>query len=581
MPNLAICLLIFAAAVALYYPVVNHPFSDYDDDHYVTANEHVRSGLTLDTVRWAFVSGDNANWHPLTWISHALDAEMFGMQPDGHHATSVMLHALSAVVLFWLAFLATRRAGPSLVLAMLFAVHPINVESVAWVAERKNVLSALFFFLTLGAYGWYVRKPSEKRYAAVVLLFVCGLMSKPMLVTLPFVLLLLDYWPLERTNNKDWRSLVREKIPLLALSAASSVITFAVQKAGNAFHPATQFSLAVRLENAIVAYALYMWKALWPAHLAVFYPHPGTTIRAWQMVASMVVLGAVTGITLTSRRKKYLMTGWLWFLGTLVPVIGIVQVGDQAMADRYAYVPLVGLFLMGTWAGADWLESRKSPPLARAGIAVAVLIAYSVVAVRQIGYWASNTELWAHALAVTENNSLAHRKLGWNLMSASDPAAALPHFREAAEISPNDPTNHVNLGACLDANQQRETAIAEYRRAISLASDPEQLAVAYTDLGVDLDGSGRMLDAQDSYNHALQWNPKMFNAYFDRGLSFEKGGQVEKAVEDYQRSIELQPSVQGYLQLSHALRQLNRDSEAQAYYEKARRLASDAQASQR
>ena len=579
--DLWICLLIFAAVLALYYPVVRHPFSDYDDDYYVTSNAHVRAGLSWHTVTWAFLSRDEGNWFPLTRISHALDAELFAIEPGGHHATSVLLHAVNAVILFLLALMGTKRFGPSLMLALLFAVHPISVESVAWVAERKNVLSTFFFFLTLGAYGWYVREPSIKRYAAVMMLFICGLMSKPMLVTLPFVLLLLDYWPLERLKDREsFRKLTREKIPLLALSVASSVITFKVQQAGHAFHSATQFPLIVRLENASLAYALYLWKALWPAHLAVFYPHPGSAISVWQIAFSCTVLAAVTGLTVSLRRSKHLITGWLWFLGTLVPVIGIVQVGDQAMADRYAYIPLIGIFLMVTWAGADFLQSRRASRALSAGLAAAVLICYSVLSVRQIGYWSSNAELWAHVLAITSNNSLAHRKLGWNLMRSNEAAEALPHFREAAEISSNDPTNHINLGICFDANQQRDAAIAEFRKAISLASDPEQLASAYTDLGVDLDGAGNVIEAQDSYDRALQLNPKMFNAYFDRGLLFEKEGQIERAVGDYQRSLELQPSVQGYLQLSHALQQLNRFSEAQAYYEEARRLASASQATQ-
>jgi protein O-mannosyl-transferase len=579
--NVAACLLIFAAVVALYYPVISHPFTDYDDDSYVTQNTHIREGITWNTIRWAFESSDNANWHPLAWISHALDIEFFGLQPSGHHATSLVLHGLNSVVLFLLAFFATKRFGPSLVLALLFAVHPINVESVAWVAERKNVLSSFFFLLTLGAYGWYQRSPHWTHYAVVVIFFICGLMAKPMLVTLPFVLLLVDYWPLERMEDKGsfWK-LAREKIPLFALSFASCVVTFEVQKAGRAFHPATQFPLDVRFENAIVAYALYLWKMVWPAKLAVFYPHPGPAIGLWKVISSGFVLAVITSLTLTFRRQKYLMTGWLWFLGTLVPVIGIVQVGDQAMADRYAYIPLLGLFIMATWASADFFQSQKSSCAVSVAMAVVALLAYSFVSIRQIGYWSSNLDLWSHALTVTTNNPLAHRKIGWNLMASNDPAEALTHFREAVEINSNDPTNHVNLGLCLDANHQRDAAIVEYRKAISLASDPEQLASAYTDLGADLDGAGDDSEAHDSYNRALQFNPKLFNAYFDRGLLLEKEGQTEEAVQDYQRAVELQPTVQGFLQLSGALQKLNRIAEARTYYERARKLASVSNATQ-
>jgi tetratricopeptide (TPR) repeat protein len=573
-PIVAACFLIFAV-VALYYPALGHPFSDYDDDFYVTGNSHVRAGLTWNTAMWAFSSGENANWHPLTWISHELDVRLFGMKPGGHHGSSVSLHALNAMLLFLLCATATERFGASLLVALLFAVHPLNVESVVWVAERKNVLSTFFFFLTLGAYGWYVRKPSTQRCLVVVSLFLCGLMSKPMVVTLPFVLLLLDYWPLERFKNNGsfWR-LVREKVPLFALAFVSCVVTYAVQKAGHAFHPATQYPMAVRLANAIVAYVLYLWKALWPAQLAPFYPHPGTGIPWWEPVASLCVLATITCLALTMREKKYLLVGWLWFLGTAVPVIGIVQVGDQAMADRYAYIPLVGVFLAIAWACTDFLHSRSAPRKLGGGLALVVLGMYAFASAKQVGYWSNNTELWSHTLAVTENNWLAHRKLAWILISSGNPVRALPHFRLAAEISPNDPTNHINLGLCLDENRQPEEAIAEYRKAISLTSDAMQLASAYTDLGIDLDATGNSAEAQDSYNRALGLNPKMFNAYFDRGLLFEKQGQMEKAIQDYQCAVQLQPSVQGYLQLSHALQQLNRREEAQAYYLKARQLDS-------
>jgi len=578
MRNVATCLLIFGVVAAVYAPAIGHPFSDYDDDYYVTENPHVRAGLSWQTVGWAFSSGENANWHPLTWISHELDVELFGLQPRGHHVTSVLLHALNAVLLFVLVLLATGRFGPSLLLSLLFGLHPIQVESAAWVAERKNVLSTFFFSLTLGSYGWYVRRPSSWRYAAVLLFFACGLMSKPMLVTLPFVLLLLDYWPLERIrDNNSFLSRIREKLPLLLLSFVSCVITYEVQRAGHAFHPATQFPLDVRLENAILAYALYLRKAVWPAGLAVFYPHPGRNISGLQIGISVCALSLITFLVARMRRRKYLLMGWLWFLGTMIPVIGIVQVGDQAMADRYAYIPLIGVLLAIVFLLADYLPALKLPKAVIGGLAASVLMAYSFASIRQIGYWSSSEDLWTHALAVTANNSLAHRKLGWDRLSSGDPEGALDHFRRAAEISPNDATNHVNLGLCLDGNHAREAAIAEFRKAISLTSDPEQLASAYTDLGIDLDGIGSTAEAQDSYNHALQFNPRMFNAYFDRGLLFEKQGQMELAIQDYQRAVQLQPSLQSYLQLSQALQQLNRAPEAQLYYEKARRLAAESQ----
>jgi tetratricopeptide (TPR) repeat protein len=575
MRNVAICGLLLAVVVALYSPVLNHPFVHYDDDDYVTENVHIRDGVSWRTVEWAFVSAEHANWHPLTWISHALDVEFYGLQPAGHHFTSVALHGLNAVMLFLLAFYGTRRTGPSLVLALLFAVHPIQVESVAWIAERKNVLSTFFFLLTLGAYGWYARNPHWGRYALVVIFLACGLMSKPMLVTVPFVLLLLDWWPLERIGQVGFSRLLLEKTPLLALAVVSAVITFRVQEAGHALR--SGFPLVVRLENAVVAYGEYLWKLLWPARLAVFYPHPGAAVGVWKVVAASVVLAGITILVLVFRQQKYLLAGWLWFLGMLVPVIGVVQVGDQAMADRYAYVPFMGLFLMVTWASANLLQSQNVSWKIGAALACGVLLALALITHRQIQCWSSDEELWSHALEVTENNSLAHRKLGWDLMDSGKSAEALPHLREAAAIAPIDPTNHINLGLCLDANQQRNAAIDEFRKAISLTSDPEQLASAYTDLGVDYDGTDSDAEAHASYDRALQLNPKLFNAYFDRGLLFEKEGRVEDAVTDYQKSVTLQPTVQGYLQLTRALQKLNRMAEAQSYYEKARQLASDSE----
>ncbi len=573
--NVASCALILAVVIALYYPVVNYPFVNYDDDVYVTENTHVRAGLSWSTVKWAFASTENANWHPLTWMSHAIDFEFSGPQPGGHHFTSLMLHAVNSVLLFLLALYSTKRWGPSLVLALLFAVHPLNVESVAWVAERKNVLSTFFFFLTLGAYGWYARKPHWTRYAMVVIFFVCGLMSKPMLVTLPFVLLLLDYWPLERIGNRtDLSKLVLEKLPLFVLSGISCVITFRAQQAGQTVESMAKFPLAVRLENAIVAYALYLWKTVWPAKLAVFYPHPGASVSGWSVAASMLALVAITGITVGLRSRKYILTGWLWFLGTLVPVIGLVQVGDQAMADRYAYVPLIGLFLMITWAAADFLQARRTPWPLSAAVSIGVLLALSATTHRQIGYWSSDTKLWSHTLAVTTRNSFAHRHVGWALFAANDTADALAQFREAIAINPNDPKNYVNLGLCLEAENQFDAAIEAYKKAVSLTSDAVVLATVYTDLGAAYAEVGKYPEAYESYNRALQFNP-LFNAYFNRGLLFEKDGKIEEAIADYQHSAELRPTARGYLQLGRALQELNRSAEAHAAYEKARRLAAD------
>ncbi len=351
--------------LALYNPVNQHPFVNYDDDRYVTGNAHVRQGLTAETFTWALTSTEQANWHPLTWMSHALDVSLFRLNPAGHHFTGVLLHAANAILLFLLLMSATGRLGPSLFVAALFALHPMNVESVAWVAERKNVLCTFFFFLTLWAYGWYARRPEWKRYLVVAALFVAGLAAKPMVITLPFVLLLLDYWPLNRVRYAEsdagwsWPRLILEKMPLIALSAASAMITMKAQQAGGAVRSTVQFSLSTRVANAIYAYAMYLWKMIWPARLAPLYPHPAGTLATWQVVTAALVLIAITMLVWKFRELRYLMTGWLWFLGTLVPVIGLVQVGDAAMADRYAYIPLIGIFVMIAFGAADLAETKK------------------------------------------------------------------------------------------------------------------------------------------------------------------------------------------------------------------------------
>ncbi len=358
--NVILCLLLVVATLALYNPVNRNPFVNYDDDRYVVDNPHVHNGLGVDTITWALTSTEQANWHPVTWLAHAVDYSLFHQNPAGYHFTSLVIHAANAVLLFLLLAYATGRIGPSLFVALLFAVHPINVESVAWVAELKNVLSTFFFLAGIGAYGWYARKPHWTRYLAVAGIFILGLMSKPMVITFPFALLLLDYWPLGRIEGSPLNSLrvpqfsrsrlLAEKIPLLALSAASAVITMQAQQTGGAVRSTAQFSFGVRLENAAVAYAMYLWKMIWPSHLAPIYPHPGNSLAAWQVAVSFLILLAVSGVVLKFRARRYLLTGWLWFLGTLVPVIGLVQVGDQAMADRYAYIPLIGIFVMIAWS---------------------------------------------------------------------------------------------------------------------------------------------------------------------------------------------------------------------------------------
>ena len=568
------------ATLALYNPVNRHPFVNYDDDRYITENLHVHNGLTWRTITWAFTATEQGNWHPLTWLSHALDYQLFHQNPAGHHLTSLLIHAANAVLLFLFLMYATRRLGPSLFVAALFALHPINVESVAWVAERKNVLCTFFFFATLIAYCWYARQPDWRRYLVFAGLFVLGLMSKPMVITLPFVLLLLDYWPLGRIRGghadataAPLSKLVVEKLPLIALSAASAVITMQAQRAGGAMRSTAQFSLAVRLENAVMAYAMYLWKMIWPSHLSPIYPHPGDSLAGWQVGTSALVLLAMTAVALKFRARRYLLTGWLWFLGTLVPVIGLVQVGDQAMADRYAYIPLVGIFIMIAWRIADLADSKQIGLVVRVIPAACVLLALSFATNRQLGYWSSNYDLWTHAVAVTGRNFIAQDNLGGALLWLGKTDEAYLHFQAAAEINPLDPMSRSNLGAYLQEHGHMAEAIEKYNRVITLTSDPGLLAATYANLGAAYRKLGEDEKARTSYDQALQLNPNQYNAYLGLGELLEKQSRLDDAISNYSKAVELRPTDTGFLLLGRALERTGRRSEALAAYQAALKLS--------
>lgn len=568
------------ATLALYNPVNRHPFVNYDDDRYITENPHVHNGLTWPTITWAFTATEQGNWHPLTWLSHALDYQLFHQNPAGHHFTSLLIHAANAVLLFLFLMYATRRLGPSLFVAALFALHPINVESVAWVAERKNVLCTFFFFATLIAYCWYARQPDWRRYLVFAGLFLLGLMSKPMVITLPFVLLLLDYWPLGRIRGgradataAPLSKLVVEKLPLIALSAASAVITMQAQRAGGAMRSTAQFSLAVRLENAVMAYAMYLWKMIWPSHLSPIYPHPGDSLAGWQVGTSALVLLAMTAVALKFRARRYLLTGWPWFLGTLVPVIGLVQVGDQAMADRYAYIPLVGIFIMIAWGIADLADSKQIGLVVRVIPAACVLLALSFATNRQLGYWSSNYDLWTHAVAVTGRNFIAQDNLGGALLWLGKTDEAYLHFQAAAEINPLDPMSRSNLGAYLQEHGHMAEAIEKYNRVITLTSDSGLLAATYANLGAAYRKLGEDEKARTSYDQALQLNSNQYNAYLGLGELLEKQSRLDDAISNYSKAVELRPTDTGFLLLGRALERTGRRSEALAAYQAALRLS--------
>ncbi len=498
-------ILLVVATMALYAPVRNYPFASIDDPKYVTQNPHIQAGLDFAVVKWAITHGYAANWHPLTWISHAADIQFFGLDPAAPHVENVLLHAINALLLFWLLWRATGYIGRSWTVAALFALHPMNVESVAWIAERKTMLSTLFFLLALAAYRWYSRQPGLVRYCTVALLFVLGLMGKPQIITLPFVLLLWDYWPLQRMVAKDRQlsarsepvgeipgrslsSLVKEKVPLFGICLVDAALTMIAQHVGSP--RAWPYSTGIRIGNAIVSYARYVGKALWPTHLSLYYVHPGNTLRWWQVGGALLLLLAITAIAIARRHQRYLLVGWLWFLGTLIPMIGLIQVDVQGMADRYAYVSFIGLFIMICWGVADCSRSLHWPRALLPATTVAALLVLSVLSYRQIGYWSDDLTLWTHCTEVTERNWKAEFFLGIALQNHGLRSQAIPHFLKAESYYAHDPD--INMQLALYEHQRGNflQAIEYYKQVKAVTANPglqqqvlSNMAAAYRALG--------------------------------------------------------------------------------------------------
>ena len=512
-------------------PTLRNGFIEvYDDGKYVTENPHVRHGLDAASLRWALTTTTASNWHPLTWLSHIADVSISGMQPAGHHRQSVILHALSAALLFLSLERLTGHTGRSAAAAVLFAVHPLRLESVAWVAERKDVLSGLLFMLVLWTYARYAADPRPRRMAAVAAVLALGLMAKPMLVTAPFVLLLLDAWPLGRTKTETWRRLAVEKAPLFAVSTASCLITLWAQRA-HAVRSLQEFPFGVRIENAIVAYAAYIGKTVWPAKLAVLYPHPGTGLEAWKILVSLGVLGAITWLVFALRRSKpWLPVGWLWYAGMLVPVIGLVQVGQAGMADRYTYLPSVGLALMVCWS-----VPATTRIAAAAGAAALVLAAATW---RQAGYWADSVSLFTRAIEVTRDNGIAHANLGLALYKRGDAASAIRHYQEAIRIFPRFVEARSNLGVAYADAGRFEDALAEYRRALELdPSDPD----VYNNLGTAYYRAHRLDEALENFRQAVRLMPDHAGATYNLGTALAAKRRWPEAASALREAARLDP----------------------------------------
>jgi protein O-mannosyl-transferase len=598
---LGACLMI--AVFALYYPVSGHPFLNYDDDVYVLKNSHIKAGLSWQTLKWSFTSFYASNWHPLTWLSHALDCQIFGLDAGKQHDTNLLLHAVNVLLLFVVLWRATSYLGRSAMVAALFALHPINVESVAWIAERKNLLSMMFFLLALGAYTWYARRPEPSRYLVVTAFYALGLMAKPQVITFPFVLLLWDYWPLQRMDSSavapsipDPRStsdtrdftakslswLLLEKLPLLGLSLASAVVTILAQyESGSMTGPHWQ-PFPIRLQNAVVAYARYLGKAIWPSNLVAIYPHPGNSLRLWQVAVALLLLLAITTMVIGERkRRRYLLVGWLWFLGTLVPTIGVLQVGVQAMADRYAYLPFIGLFIMVVWTAADWAERRHIVLGWQMAASVAVLLPLAITSRRQLTYWGDNAVFWSRiveveskALTDNPNNWVAQDVLGHAFLNLGEVDAAIPHFREAATLNPSDPDSNVNVGTYEQRQNDLTGAIAQYKKVIMMTEktprlDAQSRSQAFSNMGYAYRTLHDDADARTSFEEAVKLNPDDSRSWLGIGIIAYKSGDPKEAISAIQNALALDPFDWGYLLLARAFDDAGKPQEAEIERRKA------------
>ena len=668
-----ICLFLAASAIMAFQQLSQCDFINYDDDVYVTENIHVQDGITMQAIRWAFTTGYAANWHPLTWMSHMLDVQLFGLKPRWHHLTNLLFHIANTLLLFCIFHRMTKAPWKSAFVAALFALHPLHVESVAWVAERKDVLSTFFWMLTMAAYVDYVehrtedgrrrtedgrrrtedggrrtedgrrmtvdgrsfsgiRTPtSDFRYLSVLIFFALGLMAKPMLVTLPFVLLLLDYWPLQRLEPKksdqefrtgideplsankrkgksgrnhtsgsvpaldmmrgpvrtlqsmlkeekpaahkyQWalvRPLILEKIPLLALAALSCIVTYFAQKKGGAVIPIEAFPLGARVANACVSYIIYIAKTVWPINLAVFYPHPGL-LPLWQVLGAVLLLGAVSfAVIRSAKRFPYLAVGWLWFAGTLVPVIGIVQVGAQALADRYTYIPLIGLFVMAAWGIPELLKKwQPTGPLRNEALfasSVLILACLSIVTWIQVGYWRNSIALYDHSLKVTSPSAVILCNRGVAYSKIGDYRQAISDYDRAIEINPQYACAYDNRGSVYAELGNHRQAILDYDRAIEI--NPKY-AEAYNDRGITYGKLGNYKRAIEDYDRAVEINPKYAEAYNDRGITYGKLGNYKRAIEDYDRAVEINPKyASAYLNRAEAYSDLGNQRQAISDYD--------------
>jgi protein O-mannosyl-transferase len=584
--------LLVLVTIGLYWPATRCGFVNYDDNLYITENPHVMAGLNWQGVKWAFFNRVAGNWHPLTVMSHMLDCQLFGLQPWGHHLINVLLHALNAMLVFVLLQRLTGALWRSVLVAALFGWHPLHVESVAWVAERKDVLSTFFGLLALLSYVCYVEKSKVRSprsrlfYGLTLLFFGLGLMSKPMLVTWPFVMLLLDYWPLQRVSSFKYlvsspgttssstpngtpnapardssmlrtrlSTLVFEKLPFFGLAAAASIVTYVVQKHSGAMEMVHNLSLGARSGNALISYCRYLGKLFRPVDLAVFYPHPGN----WPVTEVLLAAGFIFSVTvlciMARRQYPFLLVGWLWYVGTLVPVIGLIQAGEQAMADRYTYIPSLGILILTIWGMYELGRRWRHQALVWSVAGGAAIVLCLGMTRQQLGYWQNDETLFRHALAVTENNFLAHNGLGFALGAKGQIDEAINQCREAIRLKPDFAKAHNNLGTALGIKGQTPEAVSEFQEAIRLAP---KYADAHYNLGTTLFKTGQIDEAIGQFREAVRLKPDFSDAHFNLGFALATKGQIDEAISQYEQTIRLKPDdAEARSNLAHALEMKN------------------------
>ncbi len=561
--------LLVALTAAAILPVLHNGFINYDDPQYVLENRHVRTGLTLEAVAWALTTFHASNWHPLTWVVHQLNVTLWGLDPFGHHLTSFMLHLANAVLVLAALRALTGLLWPSFLVAALFAVHPLHVESVAWVAELKDVLSSFFGLLTLLAYLRFLSRPEPSRYAVTVLLFAAGLLAKPMLVTLPLVFLILDWWPLDRWRMPGTtRRILREKLPLLALSVLSSLVTYRAQ--GEAVGTIVEYSLAVRTGNAMVSYVRYLEQAFWPALLAPFYPHPGDTLPLWQTGAALLfLLGLGWALFVARRARPYFLAGGLFYLIMLLPVIGLIQVGGQAMADRYTYLPLLGPFVAVVWSLRDLPLGRMERRTVTTAAAL-LLIPLAVTANRQARLWRDSITLFSHAHDVTRDNWLAHNNLASALDAAGRLDEAAGHYRESLRINPGFAKAYYGLGAVRARQGKLEEAKVRFMQA--LRYEPRSADALYN-LGSVYADEGRLDEAAASYRKSLEINPELPEGWNGLGIVLARMERLDEATDAFRRAVALNPGyAEAHYNLGRSLSGTGRAADAATQFELVLRL---------